>query len=130
MPRAVGRYSLWSTISRVSPGRPSTNASASVHATVTTYAIGRSARHGSLAARRPPLHTPRTASATATGVPGPHRASNQPASGANGCSTCRLACTCQPAMDGTATAAPISRIAAAAPIAGARSERDEGTRSG
>ena len=48
--RAVGRYSLWSRISWVSPERPSTSASASVQPTVTAYVVTSSQRHLSLAA--------------------------------------------------------------------------------
>jgi hypothetical protein len=75
IPRAVGRYSLWLTISRVSPDRPSTNARASVHASVTAYVVTSSHRHRSLAASPKPCHTPTAATTTATGVPGPTRAS-------------------------------------------------------
>ena len=73
--RAVGRYSLWFTISRVSPARPSTNASASVHATVAPYVVKSSHRHRSRAASAKPRHTPTAATSTATGVPHPTRAS-------------------------------------------------------
>ena len=47
-----------------------------------------------LAASANPCHTPTAAMSSATGVPGPTRASTYPARGAKGRTGCRLALTC------------------------------------
>ena len=128
--RAVRRYSLWFSISCVSPARPSTYASPRVHASVATYVVGRSAGHERRRATAGAHTMPSTPTATATAVPGPTRGSTQPASGAKGRTGCRLARTRQCHSGGTTTAATMRSIATARPPRAARSVRSAGTRTG
>ena len=90
------------------PSGPSTNASASVHAARAGVRREEEARATGAGRRAAgPQTTPATPRTTASGVAGPTRGSTQPASGANGRTGCRLACTCQWFSGGTTTAAPI-----------------------